>query len=80
MDNGKRRFGEHRPGVGGVALNSSTSVSPSETTIYTITATGPGGSSNAQVTVEVRPLVQTRIRYEYDAVGRIKKVIREQLP
>lgn len=41
-------------GIGSVALNGSRSVSPNETTIYTITATGRGGTNTAtaQVTVE----------------------------
>jgi len=40
-------------GVGSVAASGSTSVSPSGTTQYTITAVGPGGTSLAQVTVNV---------------------------
>jgi PKD repeat protein len=40
-------------GVGGVSANGSTSVSPGTTTVYTMTAAGPGGTSFAQVTVNV---------------------------
>jgi PKD repeat protein len=40
-------------GVGNVSANGSTSVSPGATTLYTITAVGPGGTSFAQVTVNV---------------------------
>jgi len=41
------------PDVGAVATTGSTAVSPSETTIYSITATGPGGTATASVTVAV---------------------------
>jgi hypothetical protein len=40
-------------GVGNVAASGSTSVSPIATTTYTLTATGPGGTVTAQVTVQV---------------------------
>ena len=42
-------------GIGSVAPNGSTTVSPTETTIYTITATGPGGTVTNSVTVTVTP-------------------------
>jgi len=41
------------PGIGMVADNGSMTVSPTETTTYTLTATGPGGSVSEQATVEV---------------------------
>jgi len=41
------------PGVGSVALNGSTTVSPTETTTYIITATSAGGTATASVTVNV---------------------------
>jgi RHS repeat-associated protein len=41
------------PGVGSVDPNGSTAVSPSETTTYTIIATGPGGTAADTVTVTV---------------------------
>jgi peptidoglycan-associated lipoprotein len=41
------------PGVGKVALQGSTPVNPSESTTYTITATGPGGSATATARVTV---------------------------
>jgi len=41
------------PDVGDVATTGSTTVSPSETTTYTITATGPGGTAIASVTVAI---------------------------
>ncbi len=40
-------------GIGSVGLDGSTTVSPSETTTYTITATGPGGTAISSVTVSV---------------------------
>jgi peptidoglycan-associated lipoprotein len=41
------------PGVGKVALQGSTPVNPSDSTTYTITATGPGGSATATARVTV---------------------------
>jgi len=41
------------PAIGSVALNGSTTVSPTENTTYTITATGPGGTATAGVTVTI---------------------------
>ncbi len=46
---------EINPGVGNVAPNGSTTVSPTASTTYTITAIGQGGTASASVTVEVRP-------------------------
>jgi YD repeat-containing protein len=40
-------------GIGDVPIEGSTTVSPTETTTYTITATGPGGSATHSVTVVV---------------------------
>ena len=40
-------------GIGGVGTNGSMIISPIETTTYTITATGPGGSATDSVTVTV---------------------------
>jgi Big-like domain-containing protein/FG-GAP repeat protein/K319-like protein len=62
------------PDVGSVALNGSVSVSPAVTTNYTLTATGPCGSTQRSVTVTVRK--PPGIYYEYDALGRIIKIIR----
>jgi peptidoglycan-associated lipoprotein len=42
-----------QPGVGTVQSNGSTSVSPEESTTYTLTAKGPGGTSTAQARVTV---------------------------
>lgn len=42
-----------QPGVGKVAAEGSTNVSPTETTTYTITATGPGGTATANVAITV---------------------------
>jgi len=41
-------------GVGAVALNGTATVSPTRDTIYSITATGPGGTANAQFLVKVQ--------------------------
>ncbi|RJQ35488.1 hypothetical protein C4556_00095 [Candidatus Parcubacteria bacterium] len=41
-------------GIGNVALSGSTSVSPSVTTTYTMTVTGPGGTANCQTFVTVQ--------------------------
>lgn len=42
-----------QPGVGKVAPEGSTPVTPSESTTYTITASGPGGSTTANAHVDV---------------------------
>jgi hypothetical protein len=41
------------PSVGGVAAQGSTTVAPSQSTTYTVTATGPGGSAHASAQVIV---------------------------
>jgi hypothetical protein len=41
------------PSVGGVTAQGSTTVTPSQSTTYTVTATGPGGSAHASVQVIV---------------------------
>jgi hypothetical protein len=43
-------------GIGEVVPNGSLSVSPTQTTIYTITATGPGGTATASAVVNVRTI------------------------
>lgn len=43
------------PYIGGVEGNGSISVSPNETTTYTITATGPGGTATDRMVVTVLP-------------------------
>jgi hypothetical protein len=43
------------PSIGIVDTNGSVSVWPTTTTIYTITATGPGGNSKKEITVWVNP-------------------------
>jgi peptidoglycan-associated lipoprotein len=43
------------PGVGNVAPQGSTSVSPADSVTYTITATGPGGMADASARVTVTP-------------------------
>ena len=43
------------PSVGPVAVNGSTTVRPSHSTTYTLTATGPGGSAHASAQVTITP-------------------------
>jgi hypothetical protein len=43
-------------GVGTVATNGSVTVSPNETTTYTISVVGPGGTATADVTVNIGPI------------------------
>jgi hypothetical protein len=43
------------PSVGGVAAQGSTTVRPSQSTTYTVTATGPGGSAHASAQVIITP-------------------------
>ena len=62
------------PNVGIVGLNGNVSVSPEVTTEYALTAIGPGGSVYRSVTVTVQKT--PGIYYEYDALGRIIKIIR----
>jgi hypothetical protein len=45
------------PELGDVALSGSMSVSPAETTTYTLFVTGPGGTANAAATLVVIPSV-----------------------
>lgn len=49
-----------QPGVGKISPEGSTAVTPTESTTYTITASGPGGSAtaSAQVTVNAPPPTQ----------------------
>ncbi len=48
------------PGVGAVTAQGSTRVTPSDSTTYTITASGPGGSADSSVRVTV---VRLRLRH-----------------
>src|SRR5713101_7785907 len=43
------------PSVGSVAAQGSTTVRPSQSTTYTVTATGPGGSAHASAQVIITP-------------------------
>lgn len=65
------------PDIGAVGTSGSVSVAPTEKTIYTLSAAGPGGNSVATVTILIRQQGQTRIRYEYDELGRIRRKIYE---
>ncbi|MBW2136058.1 MAG: carboxypeptidase regulatory-like domain-containing protein [Deltaproteobacteria bacterium] len=52
-------YGVIEPGIGTVDTSGSIVVSPYETTTYTITVAGPGGTATARVTVIVKPAVPT---------------------
>jgi len=47
-------------GVGSQSVSGSVTVSPAQTTLYTLTATGPSGSVTAQTTVTVSPPLPRR--------------------
>ena len=49
-------------GVGAVSPNGGMTVSPTETTVYTLTLTGPGGSVTSQVTVTVNSAATVTIK------------------
>jgi len=53
-------------GIGSVAPNGSLAVSPSQTTTYTITATGPGGVIRRSVTVTVASAINLAIQTPFD--------------
>jgi len=57
-------------GIGSVAVIGSTSVNPASTTIYTITAIGPGGTATSAVTV----IVSSVTEYEITLTGRIRPI------
>jgi len=48
--------------VGPVAAKGSTMVRPSQSTTYTVTATGPGGTAHASAQVTITPVLQAAIR------------------
>ncbi len=55
-------------GIGTVPVNGSISVSPSSTTTYTITVSGPGGSRTAFQTIAVRHLPEIQISASPDII------------
>jgi hypothetical protein len=59
------------PGIGNVDLNGSMDVSPQETTTYTLTATGPGGTKTAdlEITVVFPPTVRIHVSPETIPAG-----------
>ena len=52
------------PSVGRVAVQGSTTVKPSQSTTYTVTATGPGGSAHANAEVIIIPAAATAAAQE----------------
>jgi hypothetical protein len=64
------------PNIGEVGLNDSISVILYEKTTYTITATGPGGTATDSLEVDVTDIPPPGIYYEYDELGRMKRIIR----
>jgi hypothetical protein len=65
------------PGLGSEPLSGSATVQPSVSTTYTLTATGPGGSSTSQVTVTVvkRPIIAFFVRPEHIVAGETAMLI-----
>jgi hypothetical protein len=59
------------PSVGGVAAQGSTTVRPSQSTAYTVTATGPGGSARASAQVIITPA---------PAAAKVQGPSREEIP
>jgi len=59
------------PDIGTVDVNGSTMVSPEESTTFTITASGPGGTASADVTVAVLypPTVEISVDHETIVLG-----------
>jgi hypothetical protein len=68
------------PGIGEVRLNGSISVTLYEKTTYTITATGPGGTATDSVEVDVTNSPPPGIYYQYDELGRMRRIIRMPAP
>lgn len=68
------------PGIGEVGLNDSISVTLYEKTTYTITATGPGGTATDSVEIDVTDIPPPGIYYQYDELGRMKRIIRMSAP
>ena len=57
--------------MGGVAAQGSTTVRPSQSTTYTVTATGPGGSAHASAQVIITPAPQP---------AAVREASREEIP
>ncbi|MCP4252153.1 MAG: PKD domain-containing protein [Candidatus Scalindua sp.] len=55
-------------GIGSVGLNGSLGISPTETTIYTITVTGDGGTVTSSATITVYPIPTTSISVNLDTI------------
>ncbi len=62
------------PGVGKVGLTGSTSVNPVQTTTYTLTANGPGGTAKANVTINIACLTPWAPPVNVTAVGGLSDV------
>jgi RHS repeat-associated protein len=54
------------PDIGNVDPNGSVLVSPPQSTVYTLTATGPGGTNSASVTVVVVSLADLEYGFSFD--------------
>lgn len=63
------------PDVGMVSVSGTAEVSPVETTTYTISATGSGGSSAANVTIEVSTPITLQITFPQDGDTLAKKEV-----
>jgi hypothetical protein len=64
------------PDIGGGGLTDSISVTLCQKTTYTITAEGPGGTATDSIEVDVTDITPPGIYYEYDKLGRMKRIIR----
>jgi hypothetical protein len=64
------------PNIGEVGLNDSMAVTLYQKSTYTITATGPGGTVTDSLEIDVTDIPPPGIYYEYDPLGRMKRIIR----
>ena len=68
------------PGVGKVQAQGSTSVTPQDSTTYTLTANGPGGSQTATARVTVTTPPPPLAAYEYSPPPERRGGISQSLP
>ena len=61
-------FLDLEPGVGRVQISGSTSVTPIDSTTYTLTATGPSGTRSATARVDLIPPLEARRPFSKEAI------------